>query len=294
MALNGWLRRKLAWSNSLQSWQERSGVFLVLAGAVLLSWLGRTLPLGRQIGLWGLLLLTLAVLARWGWLRLFGPVFFYDLIRAARRRRSFLFRTLYAGLLFVLIAWIYLVWITERRGGSIPTREMANFAASFFYPFLLVQFTLAVLLTPATVASAIAEEKDRKTLEFILTTDLRDREIVVGKLAARLANLTLLILTGLPILSLLQFLGGVDPGLMFTGFAATGLTMVSLAGLSIFNSVLAKRPRDAIALTYLAAVGYLLLSGLSWMLLVPGLGIANFPSTATWTSPVTVQDLVEW
>src|SRR2546423_7124021 len=84
MALNGWLRRNVAWSNSLQSWQERIGITLVLAGAALLGWLGRELPLGRQIALWGLLLLTLAALARRGWLRLFGPVFFYDLVRAAR------------------------------------------------------------------------------------------------------------------------------------------------------------------------------------------------------------------
>ena len=33
------------------------------------------------------------------------------------------------------------------------------------------------MLTPAYVAGAISEEKDRKTLEFLLATDLRNREI---------------------------------------------------------------------------------------------------------------------
>jgi ABC-type transport system involved in multi-copper enzyme maturation permease subunit len=66
------------------------------------------------------------------------------------------------------------------------------------------------------------------------------------------------------------------------------LTVASLAGLSIFNSVLCRRARDATILTYLMAVAYLGLSGLSWLLTLPA-GWATFPSN----SPVTVQDVVE-
>ncbi len=79
-----------------------------------------------------------------------------------------------------------------------------------------------------------------------------------------MANLTLFILTGLPILGLIQFLGGVDPTLVITGFVTTGMTMLGLAGLSILNSVLFKRPRDAIAITYLYLVSYI------------GLGLVGF------------------
>src|SRR5438309_1571742 len=70
----------------------------------------------------------------------------------------------------------------------------------------------------------------------------------------------LILLTGLPVVSLVQLLGGVDPTLVLVGFAATGLTMLSLAALSILNSVFAQKPRDAIVLTYLAVVAYMALS----------------------------------
>ena len=126
-----------------------------------------------------------------------------------------------------------------------------------------VQFSLVILLTPAYTAGAIAEEKERKTLPFLLATDLRDREIILGKLMSRLLNLTLFILTGLPILSILQFLGGVDPGLLLAGFAATGLTMLGLAALSMVNSVLVRRARDAIVITYVEGLAYVVLSGAS-------------------------------
>jgi ABC-type transport system involved in multi-copper enzyme maturation permease subunit len=106
------------------------------------------------------------------------------------------------------------------------------------------------------VAGAVAEEKENKTLEFLLATDLRNREIVLSKLAARLANVTLIVLAGLPVLSAVQFLGGVDPDLLLASFAIVGLTMLSLASLSIACSVRARRARDAIVFTYLGAILY--------------------------------------
>lgn len=240
----------------------------------------------------GLLLVVGAVAWRGG--PLLGPVFFYELLRAARRRRTYFFRTLYATILLVLVCYVYLLWRNRFHWRNIDARLMAEFAASFFYSFAAVQFALVVLLTPATTASAIAEEKERKTLEFLLATDLNNREIVLSKLAARLANLVLLVLAGLPILSCLQFLGGVDPNLLLAAFAATGLTMLSLGSWGILNSVLARKPRDAIVRAYLGFAVYLILSGLSWLLLIPRYGLASFPSHDGWDSPVTLQDVVEW
>src|SRR5262249_5401462 len=207
------------------------------------------------------------------------PVLFYDLVRAARRRRHFLFRGLYTVCLLLLLCWVWWAWTVNRpyTGEGLQAQEASAFATSFFYTFMIAQFVILAVLTPAYTAGAIAEEKDRKTLEFILATDLRDREIVLGKLTARLANLGGLLLAGLPVLGFLQFLGGVDPALVVAGFLATVLTVVSLGALGICNSVLLRKPREAILFTYVAAAAYLLLSGCSQFLLAfPAL--ASFPS----------------
>src|SRR5262249_38273620 len=130
--------------------------------------------------------------------------------------------------------------------------------------------------------------------EFILATDLRNREIVLGKLSARLANLGLLLMAGLPVLSFLQFLGGVDPGMVIAGFCATALTLLSLASLSMFHSVLCKRAFDAIVLSYLSAVAYVGLTLIGWSLLKAFPTAAAFPSTETWSSPVTIGMINDW
>lgn len=275
---------------------ERLAWVVLALCAIAAVWFGRSLLLVNQVILWCMLLFVLAILLRQGWLKLFGPVLFYDLIRTSRKGRYVLVRCLYGGFLACILGWVYLAWLPQLQQASAGSkvRDMANFAESFFNTFMIVQFMTVVLLTPAYTSGAITDEKERKTLEFILATDLSNREIVLSKLASRLANLTLIIITGLPILSFLQFLGGVDPDRVLAGFLATGVTMFSLAAFGLFNSVLARRSREALATTFLGVIGYLLFSGMSWFLLLPFWGLANWPSTANFTSPVTVEDLVNW
>src|SRR5262249_57052920 len=89
-------------------------------------------------------------------------------------------------------------------GGGIDQKQLAQFTESFFHRFVIVEFAAVLLLTPACAAGALAEEKEKKTLEYLLTSDLYSHEIVVGKLASRLADLIPVILKALPVLSLLQ------------------------------------------------------------------------------------------
>lgn len=258
-----WLRRTLAWSNSRQSWEERFGLLALLLGGGLMLWFGPQLGLIQQVLLWAGLVLLVAGLLRRGWLKLFGPVLFYDMIRLARRSRFYWLRVAYAAL---LLFFLFAAATNTYHYGLTPPQAASRLAQNFFQTFMMVQMMAVLILTPAYVAGSIAEEKEKKTLEFMLATDLRNREIVLSKLGSRVANLTLFILTGLPILSLLQFLGGVDPSLVLAGFAGTALTVAGLAGVAILNSVRCKRSRDAIGLTYLELFGYIAISlmALAW------------------------------
>ncbi len=207
-----------------------------------------------------LFIIAALVVLRRAWVPMFGPVLFYDSIRTARKGRYVLLRCVYAAVLLFTLFILYgkyfgNVWDLWSPQKLHPAR-ITQFAEEFFVFFITVQFVAVVVLTPALTAGAVAEEKERKTFEYLLTSDLRNDEIVLGKLAARLAYLVLFVLTGLPILSLLQFLGGVDPNMVLAGFAVTGATMISLAALSIFNSVYCRKPLTAIVLTYLEATAY--------------------------------------
>jgi ABC-type transport system involved in multi-copper enzyme maturation permease subunit len=287
-----WLRRNLSWSNSRQAWEERLGALALFAGIAAVWWSADLLPLWQQACLWTLLFLAVGILLRRGWLKLLGPLFVYEVMRAARRSRYILLR-LYVYFILLIFLFIFLCWwvLDQKHTLAMPAPRAAEVIRSFFFFFIIAQLTLVSLVTPGYSAGALAEEKDHRTLEAILATDLRNREIVLSKLVVRLANLALMLLTGLPILGLLQFLGGIDPDLIVESLVATGLTMASLASLGILNSVYARRARDAILYTYLEVAAYALLSGFSQLV--------HWTSLAAWSFDwgslsVSLGDVADW
>lgn len=262
----------------LMQWLPTLGL---LAWAVsLIGFLGfnkKTLTAGEVVLAVGLWCFALAVVARSAVRDMFGPVFFYDAVRTGRSRFTFVLRFLYVGVLALLMGGMYVSWLddmnyfTSTRGAqSVPTAKLAGFAYTFFQVFAVVQYLVTAVLTPVYVAGAIAVEKERKTLEFLLATDLRNREIVFGKVASRVLNLLAFVFAGLPVVALLQLFGGIDPNELLGAFAATVITVFGLSALSIWLSVMMKKPRDAIMLAYLLIAAYVFLSFLIAILpLVP-------------------------
>ena len=261
------LQRLLPWSNTPRAWVERLSLVGVAAVAgVLIAYAG-ALDLWQLVLAWAVLLLVAAVLFRRGWLKLFGPMLWYDLVRTGRRVRTYLIRGAYLFILLAVLWMLYLnAWPAGYRGAPLNS-QIARFAENFLYTFLITQYVLMVLLTPAYTAGAIAEERQKKTIQFILATDLRNHEIILGKLGSRMAHLGLLLLAGLPVLSAVQFLGGVDPTLILAGFAGTAVTLASTAGVGILASVVARPSRAALLLAYGAVLAYVLVCCLGLFIL---------------------------
>jgi ABC-type transport system involved in multi-copper enzyme maturation permease subunit len=298
-----WLQKRLLWSNSWESWKERLAVTSLAAAALLAWWYAGRLAQPQQVVLWGALLIAAAILFRRGWVKLFGPVLLSDMVRTARRRNQIILRLLYSVLLAYIFIIVYFLTVEQQtsRGGfdpfsqfTLPPTSMGDFTNLFFYWYMAIQGVAIFLLTPPYTAGAVAAEKERQSFDALLATDLRNREIVLSLYLSRMANLAMVLLTGLPILMLLEFLGGLDPYLVLSGFAVTGLTMASLGSLGILQSIQSVKPRAAILWTYFWVLLYLAVASASWLLLMPELELATFPSTDDWASPVTVKDVVTW
>lgn len=261
-----WLKQNFAWSNTRRAWIDRlSGLGLLLAFAALV-WFSRRLSTTQLVMCTALLCGAGAILSRRGWVRLFGPILFFDLVRSARRTRYYVVRHVCLLLLFALLFFVHWTLSFGEVARGWTTADAQQFTMTYFVVFVVIQSSLLVMLGPAYVAGSIAEEKERKTLEFMLATDLDNREIVFGKLISRMGSLLFIFLSGLPFLSILQFLGGVDPMLIVAWATATAVGIVSMSCLCMLNSVLNRKSRDAIAISYFCVLGYLIMSGASWLL----------------------------
>lgn len=251
------------------TWPEWIGLVLLLGAVVGLALRGDQLTPLTRAAAWLALLPAFAVLGRRGLPKLFGPVFVYDLTRTIRRSRAFSIRGVYAFLLLFILFLLYVNYPGIRvqtfadlfADQALNRDELPRFAGRFFTTFMIVQFVLVLLLTPASTAAALTEEKERRTFEFLLVTELDDREIVLGKLGSRSAYLGLFVLTGLPILSLVQFFGGVDPNLVLASYLATAVTIFSLGSLALVNSAYHAKSRGAVFWTYVQIVCYYVFTG---------------------------------
>jgi ABC-2 type transport system permease protein len=100
--------------------------------------------------------------------------------------------------------------------------------------------TLLVLTTPALTARLFAEERRMGTIELLLTTPIRDIELVIGKwLGAFLYLLTIVAISFIYPIILNYFVDpGIDQGVVFSGYLALILLCASLASIGVAVSTL--------------------------------------------------------
>ncbi len=185
-----------------------------------------------------------------------GPVFYTELLTTARRGRYYIIRFGY-GLLLLFFFWQ--VYDSSIGFGQelVSIGEMSNFAQSIFWTLVATQGLTVLFLTPAFTAGVVADERQRKTLHYLLASQLTSPEIVLGKLAAKLLHLAVILAIGLPIISLLSLFGGVDPLEIGLVYVVTISSMLFVASLSVGISAFARRVRDAIMGTYLVCLLWL-------------------------------------
>jgi ABC-type transport system involved in multi-copper enzyme maturation permease subunit len=164
-----------------------------------------------------------------------GPIFSREVLTSPRHTGHFIMRCGYVLALLVLMYTASQATFGWQQVSSIG--EIARFGALLFQLFSMVQLALVLFFAPLFAASRVAQEKDRQTLVLLLMTDLRDRELVLGKLLASLLPVAALLAASAPVFALVSILGGVSLaqiGWSLALCAAAGLAAGSWGSLVAF------------------------------------------------------------
>jgi ABC-type transport system involved in multi-copper enzyme maturation permease subunit len=183
---------------------------------------------------------------------LIGPIFTRELITAPRRPQHFVYRGVYGLALFVLMYTAWLVLAGTQIVRSVG--DMAKFGATFFTLAASLQLAVMTFLAALRSASAVAQEKDKKTMVLLLMTRLSNHEVVLGKLLASLLDIFVMLATAAPIFMLLTLFGGVSILQVVRVFLVT-LATVLVAG-SVGSTIALAREKtfQALAMTVLVVV----------------------------------------
>jgi ABC-type transport system involved in multi-copper enzyme maturation permease subunit len=188
-----------------------------------------------------------------------GPVFVYEWITASRRWQGYALRSLFVlGLMGALLVTAIGRGPDVIVAAGAALRALAHLGEGFFVAVIGTQLTLVLLAAPAATAGSICLDRSRGTLTHLLATDLTDREIVLGKLAARLTPILILVAATLPVMELLTLLGGVDPDALLGAFVVTLGVAVLGCSLALVFSIRVRRTHEALLATY-AVWGFWLL-----------------------------------
>jgi ABC-type transport system involved in multi-copper enzyme maturation permease subunit len=185
-----------------------------------------------------------------------GPLFSREVLTSPRQLRHFLIRSGYVAALFVLMytaGQAMFGWQQVRSMGDV-----ARFGALVFQIFSLVQLSLVLFFALLFGASGVAQEKDRHTLILLLMTDMRNHELVLGKLFASLLMVMVLVLASMPVFFLVLLLGGVSIDQVLWSLAICGASALTAGSWGLLVAYWREKTFQTLAISVL---GFVILLG---------------------------------
>lgn len=109
---------------------------------------------------------------------------------------------------------------------------------------------MIIFLVPAFTAGSIAGEREKQTLDILLTTAVSPGQIIWGKLVSCISSAVLLVFSSLPILSIVLTVGGIGLSDLFEMVFVLFLVSVFIGSIGILASVLFRKTVHATVFSF--------------------------------------------
>ncbi len=183
-----------------------------------------------------------------------------------------------------ILIGMMVVWHNSNRltrpGQIVSIQELATYGENLYETIVSIELTLVILAAPAATAGAVCLDKARGTLDHMLSTDLSNAEIVLGKIGVRLVPVLGLIACVLPLTALTSLLGGIDPLALFGSFITSIACAVLGCSLALTLSVWGKKTHEVLMITYLILILWLI-SPVVLIFAANAFGLSLLPNSAS-------------
>lgn len=168
-----------------------------------------------------------------------NPLLSRHLYSSARRNRFFILLSLYLlgiAVLMGLFALTTSLPMMFENAALISMLDLFMMGRSLYWFSSIILLLTASLLVPINALGAISGERENRTLPLLVTTTLKPRSIVLGKVGAALLTGGVYILAPFPLLMLGFWLGGVTVTELLLTLLFLILTMTLSLSWAIFIS----------------------------------------------------------
>lgn len=113
------------------------------------------------------------------------------------------------------------------------------------------QLAMILLIMPALTGSAISAEREKKTLDLLLCTQLSPAGIILGKLLSSCLFMGLCVVCSMPMVTMTFLYGGVSLVSILQILAIDLVTIVAVGAVGLFFSTVLQRTAASIIVSYL-------------------------------------------
>ncbi len=177
-----------------------------------------------------------------------NPMVRKELQQRMRERRGWVLPALYIFVLAAVVLFAYYTTMSNNfRRGSLQGSEIG---VVIFMTTIYAQLTMLLLIAPVFSAGSITIEKEQKTLGGLLTSLLSAPAIWWGKFVSSLLFVLLLVVSSIPVLSLVFAFGGVGPIEVGMAVLTTIIILTTVSSIGLFWSSLFRRTVTSTAVSY--------------------------------------------
>lgn len=171
--------------------------------------------------------------------------------------------------LVALVACIVVVPQWDNISGDMRSFNLtsASLGRQLFTVLTMLEALIIGLMTPGLTAGVITLEKEQESLPFLLLTRLSSSNIALGKLLSAVSFAIIVLLCGLPVMSIAFLLGGVAPVQVVLSTLVILALIFGFGAIGLACSARCLRTGTAVALTYAICLAWVgLLPLLAWLL----------------------------
>lgn len=160
-----------------------------------------------------------------------NPVFRKELKLGVRSVRLPVIMLIYNSILaFISLIVFYTILESAKWRGMVDY----NSVLMLYAVMVAIEGILLAFIVPAMTSNAISGERERQTLDILLTTRMTPFGIITGKLMSSMSMIVLLIISSIPVMSIVFIFGGVTIGdvlmiVLYLIFAAVFFGTIGIA-----------------------------------------------------------------
>ena len=156
----------------------------------------------------------------------------------------------YVAVLAIAVMIYYNVINSEAFYNGLNLKSSTN----FYVVMAVVQAALLFSIVPSLSSTAICSEREKQTLDILLSTKLTPLQIIIGKISSSSLRVIILIISMMPLYAVGSLMGGIKISYILQLILFFIINTIFMASIGVFISTYVKTSKVSTTLTYLLIV----------------------------------------